>query len=90
VPFVTLTYILVELNYAGRLTDQWHRRAFNNVLIVFFAENSRLALEQRYPTQGFVVIYQQVIETIGAWPAATERSDVGLSLNASTIVEWKE
>jgi hypothetical protein len=60
------------------------------VLTFFLADNHRLALEQRYPIQSFVVPHQLVIEKIGAWPAAMERSDVGLSLNASAIVERAE
>jgi hypothetical protein len=89
-PFASFTYIVSEPNYEGKVTDQWHRRTFNNVLIVFSADNSHLALEQRYPRQSVVVPHQQVIETIGPWPAATERSDVELSANASTIVERTE
>jgi hypothetical protein len=74
-----------ELNSEGRVTGQWQRRTFNNVLTFWFADNNRLKLEQSYPTQGFVVPHQQIIETIGAWPAATEGSDIGLSVNMSII-----
>jgi hypothetical protein len=84
------TDIVGELNYEGRVTGQWQRRTFNNVLTFWFADNNRLKLEQSYPTQGFVVLHQQIIETIGAWPAATERSDIGMSMKASKIVTRTE
>jgi hypothetical protein len=32
----------------------------------------------------------QVSEMIGAWPAATERSGIGLRVNVSIIVAWTE
>jgi hypothetical protein len=60
------------------------------VLTFFLADNNRLTLEQPDPTQGFVVPHQQIIETIGASPAATEGSHIGLSVKASKVMTRTE
>jgi hypothetical protein len=39
------TYIVGELNYEGKVIDQWHRRTPKSVVTFFFSDGNRVALE---------------------------------------------
>ena len=38
IPFTALKYLTGQLNYGGRVTDDWDRRAITNILDVYFGE----------------------------------------------------
>ena len=89
IPFESLTYVIGELNYGGRVTDRWDRRLLLSLLQRFFSQNimeKNFSFGEKYPSpSNFSVPLKEVEEILNEWPIVTEGADVGLSKNASTI-----
>ncbi|OHT05113.1 Dynein heavy chain family protein [Tritrichomonas foetus] len=88
VPFESLTYVIGELNYGGRVTDRWDRRLLLSLLQKYFSEdinNPHFSFGQKYKAPAFDAPLKTVEELLMTWPIVTAGEDVGLSMNASTI-----
>ncbi|KAK8861158.1 hypothetical protein M9Y10_012853 [Tritrichomonas musculus] len=88
VPFESLTYVIGELNYGGRVTDRWDRRLLLSLLQKYFSEdinNPGFSFGTRYKAPDYNMELSKVEELLTTWPIVTQGEDVGLSLNASTI-----
>ena len=88
VPFESLSYVIGELNYGGRVTDRWDRRTLLSLLQRFFSEemnNPNFTFGSRYPAPDYDAPLSSVEQLLNAWPITTEGEDVGLSKNASVI-----
>jgi hypothetical protein len=88
IPFESLTYVIGELNYGGRVTDRWDRRLLLSLLQKYFSEEITqpgfsFGLKYRAPSYEFTL--KQIDELLNKWPIVTAGEDVGLSMNASTI-----
>ena len=89
IPFESLSYVIGELNYGGRVTDPLDRRLLLSLLKKYFSEdinNPDYSFGPRYPIPHFSDNLQDVLNVISNWPIVTEGADVGLSMNASTII----
>jgi hypothetical protein len=90
IPYPVLSYVIGELNYGGRITDQWDRRTLLAILDHYFVDQLKNSLNSRYPVPYFSSIYQHVIDTLASWPLITEGSEIGLGSNASAITARNE
>ena len=88
IPFESLSYVIGELNYGGRVTDKWDRRLLLSLLSRYFSpeiEKPSFTFGKNYPAPSWESTVQEVNDKLSTWPIVTEGVDVGLSENASTI-----
>ena len=90
VPFEALSYVIGELNYGGRVTDNWDRRLLLSLLNRFFSEsindpNFSFGFGYHPPKNFATATLPEIEQVLNSWPLVTAGEDVGLSPNASTI-----
>ena len=84
IPFEAINYVIGELDYGGRVTDNWDRRTLLSLLVKYF-NNHENSLKTRYPPPSFSSKLDSVIKVIEEWPVQTLSKDVSLSDNATAI-----
>jgi len=88
IPFESLSYVIGQLNYGGRVTDKWDRRLLISLLKRYFSQEINkpgFNFGEKYSSPDFNGTLASVEDVISKWPVTTEGIDVGLSRNASTI-----
>jgi len=96
-PYESLSYVIGELNYGGRVTDFWDRRLLISLLRTNFSKknedklmaiiNNKQHVKYTPPPFGKEGDINAVEQTISKWPVATTGEDVGLASNAYTIIQ---
>ena len=95
VPWPALQYLTAEVNYGGRVTDDWDRRLINNILHTYFQEaivdddGFRFSTSGKYfaPDDGPLEVAQAYINEL---PADEEPEVFGMHQNASLAYQAKE
>jgi len=88
IPFEALSYVIGELNYGGRVTDKWDRRALMSLLQRLFSEevtHGGFSFGSHYQSPDFSSTHKEIEDVVTKWPIMTVGEDVGLGINATTI-----
>lgn len=94
VPWNALRFQAAEINYGGRVTDDWDRRVVSTVLDIFFMEDSLTPgfrytqANQYYVPEGTTV--PQLIDLIKEYPEQDPSAIFGMNSNAEISYQVKE
>mmetsp|Transcript_39172 Transcript_39172/g.65698 ORF Transcript_39172/g.65698 Transcript_39172/m.65698 type:complete len:1242 (-) Transcript_39172:75-3800(-) len=94
IPFDALTYVAGQINYGGRVTDDWDRRCLMNILSKFYTPD---ILKDGYkfsdsglyysPTEG---TYQETIDYLQNLPLQADPEIFGMHENANLSFQRRE
>jgi len=93
IPYEAISHVIGELNYGGRVTDQWDRRLLKSLLKRYLSEDIQsmnFSLALNYTIPQFSSPLDKVESLVSSWPVENESIDVGLSTNAGTIISQTE
>src|SRR3990167_10598439 len=94
IPWNALRFQAAEINYAGRVTDDWDRRVVSTVLDIFFLEES-LTPGFRYTLAGQYYVPEtntipEIIDIIKDYPEQDPCAIFGMNSNAEISYQVKE
>eukprot|EP00762_Andalucia_godoyi_P001076 ANDGO_01965.mRNA.1 Dynein-1-beta heavy chain len=94
IPWESLRYIIGEVNYGGRVTDNWDRRCLNSILKFFFnngilSESYHFSPSGVYyaPQTGLLTDYVSYVEQL---PFADDPQVFGMHENANIVFQQQE
>jgi dynein heavy chain len=94
IPWESLRYVIGEVNYGGRVTDNWDRRCLNSILKYFFnpeilSESYKFSPSGVYyaPNTGALRSYVSYIDSL---PFADDPQVFGMNENANIVFQQQE